>query len=79
MKYQDAVASLQVRDVVDSDAGMYTCRAFNKLGDVSTAACLRIKGKEARLIYKTLPDWVDHSRLAPSQWEASLQNNAVSH
>ena len=45
MKYDDSVASMVVRDVVERDAGHYTCEASNKHGSVATTAQLKVKGR----------------------------------
>jgi len=44
MKYRDATASLVINDVVERDAGNYTCEASNVHGYATSTAALKIRG-----------------------------------
>jgi hypothetical protein len=44
MKYRDAVSSLVINDVMDRDAGNYTCEASNVHGYATSTAALKIRG-----------------------------------
>lgn len=45
MFYQDTLASLSIRGVVEKDSGTYRCEASNDLGSVATSGQLDIQGK----------------------------------
>ncbi|NP_001368673.1 Titin homolog [Caenorhabditis elegans] len=46
--YNEGLAELTVKNIVESDAGKYTCRATNDLGSIMTHAKLSVKADEKK-------------------------------
>lgn len=57
--YRFGFVALDILNVINADAGVYTCRATNVMGQAETSANLRITGKISVLTdVKKLPHWL---------------------
>lgn len=46
-RYTEGLAELDVKNIVESDAGRYSCRATNELGSITTRATLTVGKRKA--------------------------------
>ncbi|CAB3396936.1 unnamed protein product [Caenorhabditis bovis] len=64
--YNEGLAELTIKNIVDTDAGKYTCRATNDLGSIMTHAKLSVQGEAAKKKSKaeTLPATLEKKKRA---------------
>ena len=48
LKYRQGVASLQIGEVFPEDEGLYECRAYNSMGEVTTTCQVTVTGEFVR-------------------------------